>query len=570
MSLREKLSQLRSDRADDSHPLAATAAGKVRGKYRQKGAISYFANVPYAAAPVGERRWQPPAPVEPWEGVRSCVKPGPMAFQRRQAMDAFIAKLVDGLGLSKPKQKALATAIKLTPIKESEDCLSLIIRTPTAAVGLPVMVWIHGGDHTDGSSSEIFYASDSLPERGCVLVAINYRLGLFGFLAHPELNDESDQNVSGNYGLLDQIAALEWVRDNIANFGGDPANVTIFGESAGGEAVLNLMTAPRARGLFHKAIAQSPSDSGRWLRLREPSIGLRSALDAGHEFATTAVGAGAGQIERLRAMEPEELMDLYRATTETGRHFYPNIDGVVLPSAPMTAFTAGTAAPVPLMIGYNANEGSLLAEFMHPAGAEFAFPEGTELSPEEVRATFEHSYGSSAEADRLFAAYPGLATLDPAAIEVHAGDHMFGVHVDHITRKHASSGHPTFRYHFRSVPALPNQTAGAFHAAELTNVFGSSMPLVPKGDGDHLLTREMGDRWYAFAATGNPAFPGRDEWPAYDPANPFHMVFNRPISRTEPCPSQPGLDVMRARAERLGAELTIDLSDEAIAAEATN
>ena len=149
--------------------------------------------------------------------------------------------------------------------------------------------------------SEPFYHGNALPERGCVLVTINYRLGLFGFFAHPDLAAESPDRVSGNYGLLDQIAALEWVRDNIAAFGGDPTRVTIFGESAGGEAVLNLLTSPRARGLFHRAIAQSPSDRGRWLQLRRPALDFRPAEDAGVDFATLAVGSEAGQLARLRA-----------------------------------------------------------------------------------------------------------------------------------------------------------------------------------------------------------------------------------------------------------------------------
>ncbi len=542
-------------------PAASTANGTVKGRFRAKSTISYFGAIPYAAAPTGERRWRAPEPAENWDGDLQCAKPGPIAFQRRQNMDAFIQKLSTGLGLSLSKQKALQAAIKLAPSKESEDCLTLNIRTPTSAEGLPVMVWIHGGDHTDGSGSDIFYASDALPQRGCVLVTINYRLGLMGFLAHPELNDESTQGVSGNYGLLDQIAALEWVRDNIANFGGNPDNVTIFGESAGGQAVLNLLTAPAARGLFHKAIAQSPSDSGRWLRLREESVGLRAAQVAGREFADVTVGAGAGQIERLRALDAEALSDHYRANIDIARHFYPNIDGAVLPVAPMTAFTNDAVAEVPLMIGYNADEGSLLAEFMHPAGGEFGPAELHDLTSENVRETFEHSYGSAEAADRVFAAYPGLESMDVAAMITHAGDHMFGVHVDHATRQHAAHGHAAYRYHFRAVPALPGQTAGAYHAAEIFNVFGTVFPMVPEGEGNHLLTKEMGDRWYAFAATGNPDFPGREHWPAYDTADAKHMVFNRPQSHVDACPAQPGLDEMRARAERLGMQFHIDLSE---------
>ncbi len=521
-----------------------------------KGRISLFAGVPYAKAPTGSRRWAPPEAAEPWSDVRPCVKAGPTAFQRKQNFDAFFANLVEGLGLSKARTKALGAAVKMARPNESEDCLSLNVRTPTGASNLPVMVWIHGGDHTDGAGSEPFYASNTLPERGCVLVTINYRLGLLGFLAHPELSAESEHGVSGNYGLLDQIAALEWVRDNIGSFGGNPDNVTIFGESAGGEAVLNLMTAPSARGLFHKAIAQSPSDSGRWLALDEPSVGLRSAVDAGVDFATKLVGSEPGQLDRLRAMDPVELYEAYRADLEAGRHFYPCIDGRVLPLAPMAAFGNGTAADVPLMIGYNADEGSLLWRFMHPAGAEFGPGSPGEISPEQVRQALETSYGSSDAVDALYAAYPGLESLESEALERHCGDHMFGVHVDHASRCRSGHGSPTYRYHWRAVPASPTQTIGAYHAAEVFYLFDTQLPLVPAPSDAHLLVREMGDRWFAFASTGSPNSPGRPDWPQYIEGDPVHMVFNRPTSAAEPCPAQPGLDLMRERIRRLS--LTTD------------
>ncbi len=477
-----------------------------------------------------------------------------MAFQRAQNMELFLTAIAEGVGLSRPKQKALLTAVKI-PRKQSEDCLTLNVRTPVGAADLPVMVWIHGGDHTDGSGSDPFYASDALPIRGCVLVTINYRLGLFGFFAHPDLSAESEAGVSGNYGLLDQICALEWVRDNIASFGGDPGRITIFGESAGGEAVLNLLTAPKARGLFHRAIAQSPSDSGRWLHLRKPMLDFVSAEEAGTLFADAVVGSGAGQVERLRAMTPEALSEFYRSRPDLGRYFYPNVDGVVLPVAPMTAFSRHLEAPVPLMIGYNADEGSLLAPFMHPAGGEFLAPDGgpASMSADEIRSAFLRSYGSTEAVDRLMALYPGLSKAEPKALVRHAGDHMFGVHVDHASREHSAAGHPTYRYFFQSAPASKDQTAGAFHAAEVFHVFDTSFPFVDKAPDAHLLTREMGDRWYAFAATGDPSFPGRAQWPRYDVSNPMHMVFDRPASHAADCLPQPGLDLMRERIARLDA-----------------
>jgi para-nitrobenzyl esterase len=363
--------------------------------------------------------------------------------------------------------------------------------------------------------------------------------------------------------LLDQIAALKWVRDNIAAFGGDPGNVTIFGESAGGQAVLNLMTAPRARGLFHRAIAQSPSDSGRWLHLRRPVLDFMAAEDAGVEFANVATGEGPGQVARLRAMTPQELTALYQANPVLGRHFYPAVDGVILPTTPMSAFSAQQQASVPLMVGYNSDEGSLFGDFMHPAGGEFYRDLGdlgdlvdmTPVSTADAWAGFARSYPTSGHVDRLMAAYPGLATLEASAVARHAGDHMFGVHVDHAARQHAAGGHPIYRYYFTATPPSNKQTLGAFHAAEIFYVFDTALPLVPSADDAHLTARDMGDRWFAFAATGVPDSPGRRPWPQYDPGDPRHMVFGRPRSGVEAVPPSPGIDVMRERIEWLTVNL---------------
>ena len=538
---------------------ANISSGKIKGKLGAKGRIAHFRGIPYAAPPVGERRWQPPGPVESWRGMRDCTKFGPYAHQRAAGFELFFDTLINGLGLGAARRRALRSAIKLAKIKESEDCLQLNVRAPAHAERLdrklPVMVWIHGGDHTDGSGTEPLYNSDVLAERGAVFVTINYRLGMFGFMAHPELAAESADGVSGNYGLLDQIAALEWVRENIAVFGGDPDNVTIFGESAGGEAVLNLMTTPRARGLFHRAIAQSPSDSGRWLHLRRPALDFMAAEDAGVEFANTVVGSTDGQLERLRSMSAEELTMHYQQHSDLGRHFYPAVDGVVLPTTPMTAFSAQDQASVPLMIGYNSDEATLFADFMHPAGGEFYRDHGGALTGgpvepvpvEEARAKFAMSYPTSGHVDRLMAAYPGLATLDRGAVAQHGGDHMFGVHVDHAARQHAAGGNAVFRYYFTATPASKKQTAGAFHAAEIFYVFDTAFPLVPVADDAHLTSRDMGDRWFAFAATGVPDSPGREQWPAYDPGDPRHMVFGRPVSGTKSVPQSPGMDLMRER-----------------------
>ncbi len=543
---------------------AVVSSGKIKGKLTSSGRMADFRGIPFAAPPVGVRRWQPPAPVESWRGTRDCTKFGPSAYQRAAGFELFLHTLFDGLGLGAARKRTLKTALKVVKVKQSEDCLQLNVRAPAHATRLdrklPVMVWVHGGDHTDGSGTEPQYNSDALPERGCVFVTINYRLGMFGFLAHPELAAESPDGVSGNYGLLDQIAALEWVRDNIAVFGGDPDNVTIFGESAGGEAVLNLMTTPRARGLFHRAIAQSPSDSGRWLHLRRPALDFQAAEDAGVEFANEVVGSAGGQLARMREMTADQLTMHYQQLPLLGRHFYPAVDGVILPTTPMSAFSSHQQASVPLMIGYNSDEATAFADFLHPAGGEFYRDNGQDpvepVPVDEALAAFARSYPSSGHVDRVMAAYPGLATMDRTAIAQHGGDHMFGVHVDHAARQHAAGGHPVFRYYFTATPPSKKQTVGAFHAAEIFYVFDTSFPMIPVAEDAHLTIEDMGDRWFAFAATGVPDSPGRETWPAYDPGNPRHMVFGRPRSGVANVPPSPGIDLMRERIEWLTETLS--------------
>jgi carboxylesterase type B len=619
---------------------ATTTAGPVKGTLRDNGRIADWRGIPYAAPPVGELRWRPPQPPEPWDKIRSCTKYGKRSFSRQAASDEILYNATQGMGLSLARRKLLQTGARLRSSDQSEDCLTLNVRAPAGGRDLPVMVWYHGGNHTDGAGSDSLYDSNTLPERGCVVVTCNYRLGLFGFFAHPLLAEESPDGVSGNYGLLDQIAVLEWVRDNIASFGGDPGQVTIFGESAGGQAVLNLMSSPRAHGLFHRAIAQSPSDSGRWLYLRRPSLDFEPAEEAGRLFAERALSAqaeadavaeaehaaddgdretvtdgdsletddgelatdggevdagaedraveltaesadpatpdadtpkaddertaadappsdhwpqdheaGFDELAALRAMAAEDLVDLYRTDHELGRYFYPLVDGVVLPLPPMSAFSLGVQAPVPLIIGHTADESSVFTGVVHPAGAEFHIDEFGEeaLDPVEVRATFERSYPSAAHVDRLMAVYPGLEQLDGQAIASHFSDHQFAVHVEHVAREHYRAGHPVYRYHFRAVPPSPKQTIGSFHSFDVLYVFDSRYPFIPEADDKHLLVREIGDRWFGFAATGVPNFPGRAAWPTYDPADPRHLVLDRPGSGVERCLPNSGVDLMRER-----------------------
>ncbi|MEZ5226111.1 MAG: carboxylesterase family protein [Acidimicrobiales bacterium] len=272
-------------------------------------------------------------------------------------------------------------------------------------------------------------------------------------------------------------------------------------------------------------------------------------------FADLAVGEAADQLARLRAMDADALHALYQSHPELGRGFYPSIDGVVLPVTPMTAFSRQQQAPVPLLIGYNADEASLFRSVVHPAGAEFPPPpDGPEsLDPTEIRDTFVASFGSAEAVDELFTLYPGLQFAREDARVRYLGDHLFGVHVDHASRQHASAGHPVFRYYFTAEPPSPRQTLGAFHSAEIPYVFGRSLPLFPVAEDQHLLVRDMGDRWFAFAATGVPDFPGRPSWPAFENANPRHMVFDRPSGIVEPLTPEPAFDLLRSRIQHLTA-----------------
>ena len=532
-------------------PEVTIAAGRLKGAWKggRKGqpATAVFKNVPYAAPPVGDLRWRPPAPVEPWSGVRSATKDGPTAFQRGTLIEVFMEELMNGQGWHPARSRALQELFKRAPMpKESEDCLHLTVRTPQlgAQAKLPVMVWIHGGDHQDGSSIEPFYASNALPNEGVVTVLINYRLGLMGYFAHPELAAESEHGVSGNYGTLDQIAALEWVRDNVAEFGGDPDNVTIFGESAGGESVMHLMTSPLARGLFHRAIPQSPANSGQMIHLRRPFLNYDSAEDTSVAFARALGITGDGQLDRLRERSATELYALVKAAPRLADHF-PAIDGYVLPESPLSAFANGRQAQVPMAIGSNANEGTVLHRALGAAMVEYRHlpqPDGT-LQPE-----IANAFGD--DLARLAEMYPGLAAGDRGAQVDFLGDHMFGARAYWYARHHADAGHPTWLYHFSRVPASPKQTAGAYHAAELPFVHGSSVPILPMTDDDKVLGTKMRGYWTSFAKSGSPNAGADVAWPGFKPGSPEWIRFDHTV-QAEPVTRTAQYEIFNARTARL-------------------
>ncbi len=447
-------------------PVVALEQGRLTGRSAD-GVISFQA-IPYAAPPTGALRWRPPEPARAWDGLRDATAPGAICVQPPANGDP-------GVG----------------PPPMSEDCLTLNVWAPDDAEALPVMVWIHGGGYNNGSGTAELYDGTRLAGRGVVVVTLNYRLGRLGFFDHPALAAERDpEEPAGNYGLMDQVAALEWVRDNIAAFGGDPRRVTIFGESAGGVAVTQLMIAPAARGLFHGAIVQSGLGRQRSARLAEDRPGRPSAQSLGTTFARGA-GLAEATAGELRALPAERFLSPMPA-------FYTDnlvVDGQVLTEDVVEAFAARRQAPVPLIIGTNS--------------AEFWW----------IRPADAGAYGrtddamTDAEYDSLIGAYGGTANYDASVVS----NLIFSEPARHLARLHAADGHPTFLYRFDVVAASnPEPSGGATHASERPYVFDTLHTVGrPMGDRDQRAATLMADYWTTFARTGDPNGTGQPEWPAF-------------------------------------------------------
>ena len=405
--------------------------------------------------------------------------------------------------------------------RQSEDCLYLNIRTSSveATAKLPVMVWIHGGDHQDGSGGEVFYDSSALSKKGVVTVTINYRLGLMGYYTHPELTQESEQKVSGNYGTLDQIAALEWVKENISAFGGDPDNVTIFGESAGGESVEHMLGSPLSKGLFHKAILQSPANSGQMMHLSVPFLDYPSGEDRGISFAAKIGITGDNQLEKLRQLPAKKLQELVVNQEPELNNFYPVIDGYVIPKSPFEIFHDGEQHQVPILLGSNADEGTLIHALMPTPSVEYRF---RPMESNKLPSIFYEIFRE--EADQLFGLYPGLERRADKAEKDFLGDDMFGAKARFYAEKIANSNQPAYLYFFNRTPPNSSQTAGAFHAAELAFVHGTSTPILKLDKADLKLSATMINYWTQFAKTGNPNGNEQKEWTVFNPAQPQWMV----------------------------------------------
>ena len=495
---------------DPAAPVMVTG-GAIRGAVSAGNAdIVAFKGIPFAAPPVGELRWRPPEPVLGWEGVRDASESGAICIQN------------GGQGVT-----------------QDEDCLFLNVWAPReTSEPRPVLFWIHGGGYTGGSGSTAIYDGTPLAADGAVVVTINYRLNVFGFLAHPALSVESPHGASGNYGLLDMVAGLEWVRDNIATFGGDPGRVTIFGESAGAGAVMSVMLIPQAGGLFHGAIAQSNWINGWDRPLAETARGWEAAEAQGLRVAA-ALGIAGNTDEALAAMRAASAADVLTASNadagspfmRSGNVWAPNVDGWVIPDDPLAMYRAGRQHAVPLITGLNGNEGSLMTRGMDIPDAAAFETYVRSVYPELAEEMLAHYDASSPDAAQ-------------AAIDKVIHDLFFAGPVRAHAESQAASGTQTWLYHFTHVPPTAwGADLGSHHAAELVYVFGTltrreeggerPLGLTPVGDytdTDTALSAAMRGYWVQFAATGNPNRGGLPPWPVFDPETDRHLELGSVIA----------------------------------------
>lgn len=481
-----------------SHPAssqivtARVTGGVVEGTVAE--GVASFKGIPFAAPPVGELRWKAPQPVKPWTGVRKADTFGPGCMQATTGAGR--------LGVS---------------ANVSEDCLYLNVWTAARdrSERRPVMVWIYGGAFVSGMTAIPAYDGTRLAQKGVVMVSLAYRLGPFGFLAHPELSAEGRKG-SGTYGLQDQIAGLRWVRDNIAQFGGDPSRVTIFGESAGAISVSMLAASPAARGLFHRAISQSggsfaPVRSDNEAGLLVPS--LKVAEEAGRAFLSRL---GAKDLSEARARSAEEIQ---KAAGGTSR-FWPVADGHVIVGDQYELYEAGTFNDTPILIGTNSDEGAL---FVRPGVTAAAFEK-------QVRS----GYGPAADA--ILAAYPHAT--DAEAFTAAKGlfrESTFAWHTWVWARLQARQGQgKAYVYYFdHRTPLSPD---GASHAAEIPYVFGNLRGFrAASSDTDLALSNLMSSYWVNFATTSDPNGPGLPAWPAFTEEAQQVMWFDgSPAARAVP------------------------------------
>jgi len=470
--------------------------GLVQGAF--ENGLTVYKGIPFAAPPVGDLRWCAPRPAAKWGGVKLSTKfaPGPI-----QAWGA--------------------------PAGKSEDCLYLNVWTPakSASDRIPVLVWIYGGGFNGGSTSESNYSGENLAKKSVVLVSIAYRVGQLGFMAHPELSAESPNHVSGNYGLLDMIAGLQWIQKNIAAFGGDPNKVTIFGESAGGIAVSMLCASPLAKGLFHGAISESGGSFGPPRLFTYPGENLKRLADAERAGKAYLDSAKVSSIAEMRKLSADKLPAIRGLA-------WPIIDGYVIPDDQYKLYEAGKFNDTPILVGYNSDEG---ASFMPPK------------TPEDYITGVKARYGKFA--DDLIKAYPVGSNIVPKTARDLARDAAFGWHTWSWARLQTKMGKSkAFYYYFDQHPDYPEGSPragyGSPHGQEVAYVFkhlDASNSQTTKTDLE--ISEAMATYWTNFTKHSNPNGEGVPAWPAFSDANPVVMYFGQ-TPHTSPVPSTESLKVL--------------------------
>jgi len=500
--------------------LLSTPQGPVQGVTTEAADIFNFKGLPFAAAPVGDLRWAAPAPAPRWTETRIADTFGDRCMQPENVAGSLFDRLLKGHGLSATKSFLIKQAVKAQkPGPMSEDCLYLNVRTGNlnGDTKQPVMVWIHGGNHQFGSSDFSYYQSNGLVEKGVVLVTINYRLGVFGYMAHPALSADDPNGVSGNYGALDQMAALKWVRENIAAYGGDPDNVTIFGESAGAWSVTEMMGSPLAKGLFHKAIAQSGASTYYLGQMEGEGVGWPSGYSVGENIAES-LGLKNPNAADLRAVAAEEIIK--KLPPKADEAFHHIRDGYVFPKNVGQAFRDGDINAVPFLTGFNSDEGTLFfPDDPQPSIWEPDMPHDRSG----IITTLDTHYPGQGE--RLNAIYNLEDDFVTGGTQM-MGDDVFGVNVRFAARANEASGAPSYTYFFSRIPPSEKQTLGAFHGAEIPFVFDSYEPILGLTEEDERLTSVMTSLWTQFAKTGDPNVPGVPNWETHQGRNWMHLSAN--------------------------------------------
>jgi para-nitrobenzyl esterase len=478
--------------------------GLISGTVNTAGDIHIFKGIPFAAPPLGNLRWKEPQPVIPWKGVKKCI--------------AFGASPMQG----NPMPFGPWSAEYLIPKEPiSEDCLYLNVWSGAASPKekRPVIVWIYGGGFMTGGSGCAIYDGEAMAKKGIIFVSLNYRVGIFGFFAHPELTKESSHHASGNYGLMDQIAGLQWVRKNIAAFGGDPNNVTIAGQSAGSTSVNCLVASPLSKGLFKHAIAESGASFLKVTFTGMPS--LKQAEDGGLKTDSS--------LADLRKMPAAELMKKQQGVRGA------IIDGYVIPQSIAELFAAGKQIDVDLLTGWNEDDGVLF---------------GKPKTAEEFKKQAEQQFG--ADAEKFLQLYPAATDEEAAAAQAHiARDMTFGIQNYTWANVQAeNSKHKVYLYHFtRRLPATGDYIKyGAFHTGEVAYAYDNLafVHRCPWEPVDHELATVMSTFWANFAKTGNPNGPGLPEWPAYNTRSYTTMILAE-TQMAKPLPGKAGLDFLIAR-----------------------